>query len=287
MPLSSPTVAAWELGLRLREAREEVGLSGIAAAKSLGISQNFLSDVEHGKRKLTETKLTETCSLYAVRDDEAQELRVLREQADQRAWWTKYTGLFPAELLRYFGYEHGAESIRTHESLLIPGLLQTEAYARAIIAGDSPNVRASDTNQRIQARQLRQRRLSDDEPLKLTALISEGALKQQVGGREVLADQLRHLISLIEEHPDTLEVLVVPFTADAHGALGAPTFHLLSFPSPRLPGLGFQETITHASLVENPVRVNQYNATYEKAMEQTADRKGSLDLIRRELRALT
>jgi transcriptional regulator with XRE-family HTH domain len=288
MAPSSPTVAALELGFRLRDAREEVGLSGIKAAKMLGISQNFLSEVEHGKRRLTEAKLAEAASLYSIRKDELTEFRALRDETDERGWWIRYSGLFVPDMLRYFGYEWGAESIRTHESLLIPGLLQTEAYARAVIGSDRPNIRASDTEQRVDARLKRQRRLTDSsDPLKLTAVFSEGALKQQVGGQKVLRDQLQHLINLVEQCPETLELLVVPFTADAHGALGASTFHLLTFPSPQLPDIAWQETVTTAGLIESSVRVRQFSLTYADCVEHAADKKTSRDLIFRELKELT
>ncbi|WP_190819879.1 helix-turn-helix domain-containing protein [Saccharopolyspora pogona] len=288
MAPSSATVAALELGFRLRDAREEVGLSGIKAAQTLGISQNFLSEVEHGKRRLTEDKLAEAADLYSIHKQELSELRALRDQSDERGWWIRYSGLFPPDMLRYFGYEWGAESIRSHESLLIPGLLQTEAYARAVIDGDKPNIRASDTDQRVAARLKRQRRITDaDDPVKFTVVLSEGALKQQVGGPKVLAEQLQHLIDLIEAHPETLEVLVVPFTADAHGALGASTFHLLTFPSPQLPDLAWQETVTTAGLIESSTRVRQFSLTWADCVRHAADRTGSLDVIFRDLKALT
>ncbi|MFB9567118.1 helix-turn-helix domain-containing protein [Saccharopolyspora hordei] len=272
--------------MRLREAREEVGLTGVTAAKELGISQNFLSEVEHGKRRLTADKLAEAASLYEVHEDELFELQELRRGTDERGWWTQYSGLFPPELLRYFGYEWGAESIRMHESLLIPGLLQTEAYAHAIVTSDSPNTRTSEADQRVEARMLRQRRLRGEDPLRLTVVLSEGALHQQVGGPTVLAEQLEHLLALIEELPDTLELLVVPFTAGAHGALGASTFHILSFPSPRLPDLVWQETLTWLGVIADRARTREYAATFAQCLRKTAGRRGSRDMVHRALREI-
>ncbi|MGW3467106.1 helix-turn-helix domain-containing protein [Saccharopolyspora sp. NPDC000995] len=287
MPPKSPAVAAWELGLRLRDAREEVGLNGVTAAKRLGISQNFLSDVEHGKRRLTEEKLSEAAELFNVQPEELGDLRALRDETDQRGWWTRFSGLFPPELLRYFGYEWGAESILTHESLMIPGLLQTEAYAHAVITSDSPNTRTSEADQRVEARILRQRRLNSGDPLRTTAVLSEGALRQQVGGRDVLAEQLKHLLSVIEEFPESLDVLVIPFTAGAHGALGASTFHILNFPSPRLPSLVWQETVTWFGVIESRTRSREFVATYNESLKKTAGKHGSRDLVHKALKELT
>lgn len=227
MPPTSPVVAAWELGLRLKEARELADMKGVAAAKALKLSQNFLSDVEHGRRKLKEDKLLAAQATYGVPDEELNELLVLRDRADNHAWWTEFSDLFHSEILRFFGLEYGAESVRTHENVMIPGLLQTESYASAIVNSDSPNTRTSEASRRVKARMLRQRRLTDDDPLHLTAIVGEAAIKQQVGGPDVLSEQLRQLLDLIEKLPDSLDFRVMPFTSGAHGALGASTFHLV------------------------------------------------------------
>ncbi len=287
MAPTSPTVSAWHLGLRLREAREQSGLNATDAAKGAGITQNYVSDVEHGKRRLDKDKLAALGSVYQLTEEEERELLELRDTADQRGWWARYTSIFAPEILRLFGYEHGAESVWMHESMLIPGLLQTEDYARAVINGDEPNIRMSDTDNKLEVRKRRQRRLTDEEPLKLTAVLSEGALKQQVGGTAVLREQLQHLIDMIELLPHSLEVRIIPFASGAYGALGAATFHLLSFPSPELPDLAWRETITTTDLIANPVRVNQYRQTYTASMKHAADKKASLDLIHRELKTVT
>ncbi|GAB2682076.1 helix-turn-helix transcriptional regulator [Saccharopolyspora gloriosae] len=286
MPPLSPTVIAWQLGTRVREARDSVGLTAVNAAKQLGMSQNFLSDLEHGKRRLTETKLEAMIQVYGIDVAEQADLRSMLEESGRRGWWAKYSGIFPAEVLRYFGYEHGAESVQTHESLLIPGLLQTEAYAHAVVTSDGPNIRTSEAEQRVEVRRRRQQRLTDDDPLVLTAVLSEGALKQQVGGREVMAGQLRHLAEMIEKCPDTLEVRVVPFSAGAHGALGASTFHILYFPDARLPRVAWQENVTSSAVMEHRPKVGQFGATYAESLKCAAGRQESLEMIHRELAGL-
>lgn len=287
MTPQSPVVAGWHLGSRLREAREQAGLTVVGAAKSVGISQNYLSDVEHGKRRLVKEKLSALAAVCGLTKEYEQELLGMRAESEQHGWWSRYSRVLPVEMLRLCGLEYGAESIRTHESLLIPGLLQTEAYAHAIVTGDGPNVRTADAKHQVEARLRRQDRLTDGDPLRLTALLSEGALKQRVGGTKVLREQLQHLINMIEKLPNTLEVLVVPFTADVRGTLGAATFHILTFPSPELPDLGWRETLTTGDLIQHPVTINQYSQTYAHSMQQTAGKKGSLDLIHQELKGLT
>lgn len=283
MAPSSPPVAAWELGIRLREARELLDLSSTEAAKSLGITQNYLSNVEHGRRRIAEDKLEKLLTNYGMREDERAELLALRRASDGNGWWSRYSGLFSSELIRFFGYEHGAQEMHTYEGAMISGLLQTENYSRAVHSGDSANLRKSEIERRIEARSRRQERLSGPDPLRATILMAEGALYQQVGGPEVLTEQLEHLLSLADEHPDTLDLRIIPFSAGAYCALGSSTFHLLTFPSTRLVRLGWHETVTSLNLVESELKIHQYSVAFSEALGRAADRDYSKQLIRKSL----
>ncbi|MFC7342561.1 helix-turn-helix domain-containing protein [Saccharopolyspora griseoalba] len=286
MPPTSPVVAAWELGIRLREARAESGLKGIAAARELGLSQNFLSDVEHGKRRLSNEKLLAAIELYSVPEQDREDLLGLRDACEQRGWWSAHSALYGPELQRYYGFEWAAQEIRAHESLLIPGLLQTEAYAYALMTNDRPNLRTSEADARVRNRMLRQRRLTDDDPVRFTAVISEAVLMQQVGGPEVLGEQLRHVLDLIEDRPETIRVHVVPFTAGAFGALGQGTINLLDFPSPRVPMMAWFENLTSVGLLDNPARVREYDASFDELMGEVLSRDESADRIHRAIEEL-
>ncbi|WP_246868524.1 DUF5753 domain-containing protein [Saccharopolyspora sp. ASAGF58] len=221
----------------------------------LGFSRNYWSAVENERKILAEDKLRSVLDAFDFDDEEQRELLALRATSKERGWWARYSALFGEELLRFYGLEHGAHSIRTYESLLIPGLLQTEDYARALIASDHTNIRRVEVDQRVDVRMTRQRRLTDDDPLQLTAVVSEAALLQQIGGPDVLRNQLLSMASLLEEHPDTVQVLVIPFSATAGGVFGASTFHLVDFDNPRLPTLAWQETVTAQSLIDNDDQV--------------------------------
>ncbi|MEV0082522.1 helix-turn-helix transcriptional regulator [Saccharopolyspora sp. NPDC050642] len=287
MAPSSPPVAAWELGIRLREARELIDLSSTDAAKSIGITQNYLSNVEHGRRRIAEDKLDKLLTNYGVRDDEREELLALRRASDGSGWWSRYSGLFSPELIRFFGYEHGAQEVHTYEGAMISGLLQTENYSRAVHSGDSANLRKSEVERRIEARIRRQERLSAPDPLNATILMAEGALHQQVGGPEVLAEQLQQLLTMMDEHSGTLDVRIIPFSAGAYCALGSSTFHLLTFPSTRLVRLGWHETVTSLNLVESELKIHQYSVAFSEALSRAADRDGSKQLIHKALHQIT
>ena len=278
---SSSAVATWELVLRLRVRREELGIPAKDIPGALGFTRNYWSAVENERRILSAEKLATLLDLLEFEPDERRELIALREVAKQRGWWTAYSGMFGDELSRYFGLEHGAQSLRTYEGSLVPGLLQTEEYARAIMTADIA-VRDIEVDRRLEVRLRRQERLLGDDPLRYTAIISESALAQQIGGRLVQRRQLDHLATMIEELPDTLRVLVVPFTATDCGLFGASTLCLLDFESPRLPTLVWQETVTKRGFVDDSDKERDISLTYTHALRRsTLDVSESLSLIRK------
>lgn len=281
MPPVSPTVARWELGLRLRQRRKHLGTDVATITAHLGFSRNYWSAIENERKILSEEKLRLLLDLYEFDSEEQQELFTLRETAKQRGWWSRYSGLFGEELLRVFGLECGACGVRTYESQLIPGLLQTEDYARALVASDLANIRQVEVEQRVAVRMRRQERVGGDDPLRLTAVISEAALLQQVGGAEVLRKQLERVTDVIERSPETVQVHVLPFTATVGSVLGASTFHVFDFASAELPSLAWQETVTSQSVIENESQVRDLSTTHAQAVTQGLDRQQSLELIRR------
>ncbi|WP_033438146.1 helix-turn-helix domain-containing protein [Saccharothrix sp. NRRL B-16314] len=276
----SPSVAAWELGLRLRERRELMDVTAASAGKAIDTSQSYVSGVESGKLKINASKLAELAAVLDFDAAEVEELQELRAAAAERAWWSPYSAMFSADMLRYIGFEHGAESIRAYNAGLISGLLQTEEYALAVMHGGGPSIRLAEANRRVEARMKRQQRLDDaDAPLRLTALITESALRQQIGGREVMAGQLRHLANRIEELPETLDLRILPFSTDYYNALGGSSFYIFGFTSNRLPELVWQETITSTDLIDQPMRMREYTLAHDQALGYALGRAESLDVI--------
>ncbi|WP_447006962.1 helix-turn-helix domain-containing protein [Saccharothrix isguenensis] len=277
---TSPSVAGWELGIRLRERRELMDITAASAGKAIDTSQSYVSGVESGKLKINASKLAELAAVLDFDATELEELQALREAAAERGWWSPYSAMFSADMLRYIGFEHGAEAVRAYNAGLISGLLQTEEYALAVMRGGGPSIRLAEANRRVEARMKRQQRLDDaDDPLRLTALITESALRQQIGGREVMVGQLRHLANRIEQLPETLDVRILPFSTDYYNALGGSSFYIFGFASSRLPELVWQETITSTYLIDQPMRMREYNLAHDQAMACALDRTESLDVI--------
>ncbi|SCE99383.1 hypothetical protein GA0070558_11840 [Micromonospora haikouensis] len=132
----------------------------------------------------------------------------------------------------------------------------------------------------------RQARFDGAHPLRVSALLSEGALRQQVGGPQVMRRQLDHLVRLATERPAQIEVRVLPFSAGAHPAFGGP-FEILSFPSPRLPDLVWQEILTSIDIIDQSVRVTDYIVTFAETRELALGSDESVDLIRRIAKEMT
>jgi transcriptional regulator with XRE-family HTH domain len=280
--LPSPVVAGWELVLRLRERREQVGVEVKQITQKLGFSRNYWSAVENERKILSEDALKKMLDLLEFGPEESRQMLELREIAKDRGWWSDYSALFDGELQRFFGLEHGAHSIRSYDSLLIPGLLQTADYARAVIHPDVTVPRVQ-VEQRVAVRMRRQRRLDDEASLRLTAVISEAALHQQIGGPDVLRGQLEHLIAMIEKYPENLHVHVVPFTATACSLFGGATANLIDFENPRLPTVVWQETVTAWGVIDDRAQVEAISAAFTEALQRSADRRESKEIVTRHI----
>jgi transcriptional regulator with XRE-family HTH domain len=281
MPIpSSPVVASWELALRLRRRREQLGIEVRTITEALGFSRNYWSAVENERKILSPEALVRIIELFEFDDEEKEELLALRAAAKERGWWSRYSALFDAAIQRLYGLELGARSLRDYESLLIPGLVQSPDYIRAIMMPDV-TMRQVEVDQRIEARLRRQQRLTDpDDPFSLTAVISEAALRQQIGGRLVLRNQLIHLADLIEQNPESLDVRIIPFTANACGLFGAATVHLIDFDNPQLPTLAWQETVTTWGIIDDGTQVRNISKAYEDAYRRALNKEESVRIIR-------
>ncbi|MGY1894767.1 Scr1 family TA system antitoxin-like transcriptional regulator [Nocardia gipuzkoensis] len=275
----SPTVARWELVLRLRELREQRGFDSAGFARRVGFTPANWSHVEKGRRVLTTKTIGPVLELLEVEAEERAELLALLETSKQRGWWTKSSALIGPELQRLYGMEYGAQSIRSYDSLVVPGLLQTEAYARALISADVM-IRPVQVEQLVAIRMRRQQRLRGAQPVELTAVFGEGTLLQQTGGPDVLRGQLDYLAEMIEEL-DTVEVRVIPFAATAGAVLGGSSFHLIDFAGEQLPTFGWVESAVFGGAVEDPDLVRDLRFAYQRAVGQSLSRMESLALIRR------
>ncbi|GGK54434.1 helix-turn-helix domain-containing protein [Nocardia camponoti] len=273
----SPTTARWELVLRLRELREQRGFDSAGFARRVGFTPANWSHVEKGRRVLTGSTIGPVLDVLDIAEDERVELLSLLEASKQRAWWT--SAAIGSELQRLYGMEAGAASVRSYDSLIVPGLLQTESYARALISADVM-ISPVQVDQLVAIRLRRQERLRDADPLEVTAVVGEATLRQQTGGATVLREQLLHLVSLLREL-DTVNIRVIPFDAPSGAVLGGSSFHLLDFASDQLPTFAWAESAVFGGAVDDAEQVRDLGFAYLRALDQSLSRPDSLALISR------
>ncbi|BDT89655.1 transcriptional regulator [Nocardia cyriacigeorgica] len=283
----SPTVARWELLLRINQWKAEQQIDVKTAAKALNITTNYWHQLMSDRRALTDENfhaLLKLLGIAAADNEERRLLESLRSDARARGWWMDFSALFDAETLRLFGLEHGAKSVQSYEGLIIPGLLQTVDYMRAIMESDLARIRPVDADLYIEARLNRQKRLAGDDPLDLTALIHEAALHQVTGSPEVMLGQLRHLSAIAQT--DTVEVRIVPFSAAVRPILSGSPFHIIHFASPVLPSLAWHESVATRGIIDDSVRVRELRILFGRQLDLALSPDDSLALIDRMADAL-
>lgn len=261
MPGTGPTVRARRLGQRLRDLRERAELGAGEAAKRLGWSRAKLVRFETAIAVPRPADTTAMCDLYGARSDEKALLVQLSGDAGKRGWWSAYgdvlTGSFVAD-------EALASKIRVWEPQLVPGLLQVEAYAWAVIEAGRPGD-PEDTQRRVMARMARRTLLSKPDAPALTAIIDEAALRRPVGGATVMGEQLEELV----RPRRTVTVRVVPFTVGAFAGLEG-AFTLLDFPEQlTFPTEVYAESIAGDVYPESAEQVTRINLAFER-IEQVA-----------------
>lgn len=280
----SPVVAGWELALRLKGRREELGIDVAAIASKMGFTRNYWSAVENEHKLPSEDNLAKIIKLFRFDKTEGQELLDLRVAAREHNWINGYSKLLHPQLQRLFAIEDGADGVRVYESVLLPGLLQTPEYSRAIMT-ESATVPQVEVDQRVELRQRRQARLLSENPPRLTAMLSEAAIRQQIGGSAVLRRQLAHLVQVTEAHPDVVEIRIIPFTATYYDVFGS-SVSIFDFTNPRLPTIAWQETVTSWRLIEDPIGVRDIVTTFDAALTKSLTAPESAKMIHRAIQEL-
>src|SRR6201994_2611249 len=244
-----PTVQRLVLGGHLRRLREEAGMTTERAALTIRGSHSKISRMEHGRVGFKERDIADLLSLYGVGPgDEREALLNLARGANTPGWWQRYTDILPHWVEPYFGLEAAASAIREYELQFVPGLLQIEPYARAVIRlGNLPS--EDEVIRRAQARMSRQEILRRETPPKVWAVLDEGALRRVMGSRDIMRAQLLHLIEMCDHPAVTLQIL--PFSAGAHRAMGGP-FTILRYTEPDLRDVVFIEQLHRAPYLDKP-----------------------------------
>ena len=216
-------------------------------------------------------------AIYGIDDAERDEYVALAFQARKKGWWKRYDpNTLAANFEEYVGLESEASQVREFSSVLIPGLLQTEAYATALMNAWIPQADEVVAKERAELRAQRQDRLHDENPLKLKVVIQEAALRQVVGGREVMREQLEHLVNSAKLR--NISIRVLPFSAGAVPALGT-QFIILSFPDEEDPDVPFADYLTGSVYLEYRNEIDSYNLNFGALEAKALSQKESTALI--------
>jgi len=257
MPVS-PSLRRRRLAAELRGLRGQSGLSLTEAAGRLGWQPSRLSRIETRQSGITTPDLRKLLNLYEVEDPgHRAHLAELARRVNERGWWQKYGGLIGSEYSDLIGLEAQARTIRTYQQELMPGLLQTADYARAVIRIGRPTSTAAEIDRHVEIRMERQEVLMRDDPPppRFSVVLSEGALRRPVGGYDVMRQQLEYLTRPRDRANVTVQVL--PFDAGVHPSMVGP-FTVITFPDLDDLGVVNVENATGALFLEEPGELRVY-----------------------------
>ncbi|MDF6020449.1 helix-turn-helix transcriptional regulator [Streptomyces sp. JH34] len=260
----NPTVRRRRLGQELRRLREIKGMTAEEVAERLLVSQSKISRLENGRRSISQRDVRDLCGVYEVEDHRVVDsLMQMAKDSRQQGWWHAF-GDIPYSV--YIGLETDAESLRVYEPQIVPGLLQTRGYAEALISGALPEAPPSDIEKRVNVRARRQDRVNSPEhPLRLWAVIDESALRRLVGGKQVMLQQLEHLIEQSQLPHVTVQVL--PFDMGAHPGING-QYAVLEFPDAADSSVVYIEGVTSDLYLEKANDVQRYSVMYEHLRAQ-------------------
>lgn len=276
----SPTLRRRRLSAELRRLREKAGMTAAEATKRCGWATGTLTKWERGDwQRPSLSNIRALIDLYGVTDErERAELEMLaREGRERSSWWHAYRQMMHPAYSTYVGLEAGASEIAAFEALAIPGLLQTDEYARAIIEAGPYELDQQEMEQLAEIRRERQKLITrPDDPLRLWVVLDEAALRRQVGGPQVMREQLAHLLELAKLARVTIQV--APFEAGAHPGVTGP-FTVLSFPEPEdLPAVYFDSPAGQL-FIEEPKEVRRFEIALQRMQAMALPPADSLRMI--------
>jgi DNA-binding XRE family transcriptional regulator len=251
-----PTAIRMLVGVQLRRLREACEISRADAGKAIGASASKMGHLERGASGFKQRDVAALLTIYGVHDEVDREaILALVKQDSMPGWWADYSDVAAGRFEPFLGLELAASVIRCYEVEFVPGLLQTERYAEAVIR----LAHADDTDAQIERRvhlRMRRRRIFDrpDPPL-LWAVLDEAALRRPVGGRATHRAQLRHLIEIVEVPHITIQVIPSHIAEDVTAG-GSIT--ILRFPEEQLPDVVYLEHLTRALYLDKPTDVEHY-----------------------------
>lgn len=268
------------LGNQLRGLREARSISREAAGEVIRGSESKISRMELGRVSLKERDINDLLDLYGVEQEQEREsLLAMTRHANEAGWWHSYGELVPSWFQNYVGLEEAATRIQTYEVRMIPGLLQTGNYAWWVVKQGLPEASDAEIHHRTRLRLARQKVL---DTAKVWAVIDEAALHRIIGNPEVMREQLRHLLQLIEDNAITFQI--VPFSVGNYSAENA--FTLLRFAETELPDIVYLEYLNGSLYLDKRSEVELYAKVTHRLAVEADTPENSADRLSQRIRTL-
>ncbi|WP_328512888.1 helix-turn-helix domain-containing protein [Streptomyces mirabilis] len=273
----SPIALRLILGNLLRALRKEAGIEAEAAGRSIRGSEAKISRMERAQVTCKHADVMDLLSLYGVSDVQvldrfAEMVRVSR----QPGWWHRYDGVLPDWCGKLIGLQEAASTIRTYEVQLVPGLLQTAAYAEAVMRLGYPLSPQEEIDDRVELRMTRQNILARADAPHLWAVLDEAVLRRPIGGEQVMREQVRHLAEMAQLRHVTVQI--APFNRPVCVAAGFPVTHL-RFDLPALPDIVYLEQLRDAEYLDRPEETEHYRSVLDGLAQTCLSPQESLDLL--------
>jgi transcriptional regulator with XRE-family HTH domain len=272
-----PTVRLRRLAGELRALRTAAGLTRDDVSEATGMNSATLYRIETAKVRPQRRTLMALLDKYGVTDEvKRADLIALSKNANEPIWLRAFEDNLTEVYGAYIALESEARSVRNYESLLVPGLLQTEEYAREITRAALPLASADEIERRVKVRMERKGVLHKKTPLQMWAIMDEATICRRVGGADVMAEQLEALITAAAARH--VVVQVIPYELGAHAGMGG-SFVVMDFPDPADSPLVYAESAASDMFLERTSDVQRYSDTFEHLRAAALNPSASLDLI--------
>ncbi|MFC7941240.1 helix-turn-helix domain-containing protein [Streptomyces sp. NPDC057387] len=275
----APSVLRMILGRQLEELRTSAGLTFEQAGEAIGVSHSTIRRLEAAKvARLRLPDVEKLLQIYGVRDQQEIDtfLKSARE-ANKRGWWHTYRDVMPDWFAAYLSLEQAALHIRAYEPGFVHGLLQTPAYARALLGAGNPHASSAATERRVALRMRRQEILTRPFPPRLWVVMDETVLRWPVGGTEVMRQQVDHLIEVGRLPNVTLQIM--PFAGGPHPAMRAGAYDLFRFRAPELPDIVYLGGLVGAVYLDKTDDVVVYREALDRLGAQAVPARGTEELL--------
>ncbi len=283
-PEQNPTLRARRLAAELLRRREATGKSREEVARQLEWSTSTLFRIETGRSRPQPGNVRILLELYGVTGPERDGLIQLTREARQPGWWHSFRDVLPNPYEVYIGLEAGAASIRNFEPIVVPGLLQTEDYARETFRNGPIELDPEEVERLLEVRMARQKILGRDDRPRLWAVIDEAVIHRAVGGSEVMHGQLRHLADAAQQGKTTVQV--VPYRAGTHAGTTGP-FVILDYAETTDPAVVYVETLAGDIYLEERSDVDRYTLAFDRLVAAALHPDDSVQLIEQIASSLT